>query len=130
MAIDYATVKHLHTTAATLSIAFFLTRGAWMLWAPAMLQVRWVRIAPHVVDTILLVAGLWLASQLPAGGPHAWLAAKVVALLAYIALGTVALKPSRPKPVRIAALAAAVATFGYIVSVALTKSPLGFLARL
>ena len=92
MTIDYATVKHLHTTAATLSIAFFLTRGAWMLWAPAMLQVRWVRIAPHVVDTILLVAGLWLASQLAPGGPHAWLAAKVVALLVYIALGVVALK--------------------------------------
>jgi uncharacterized membrane protein SirB2 len=130
MNLDYTTVKHLHTTAATLSIAFFLTRGAWMLWAPSMLQVRWVRIAPHAIDTILLVAGLWLAAQLPAGGPHAWLAAKVIALLVYIGLGIVALKPSRPKPVRVAALIAAVATFGYIVSVALTKSPLGFLARL
>jgi uncharacterized membrane protein SirB2 len=85
---------------------------------------------PHVIDTILLVAGLWLASQLAPGGPHAWLVMKVVALLAYIALGMFALRPSRPKPTRIAALVVAVATFGYIVSVTLTKSPLGFLARL
>ena len=130
MAIDYATVKHLHTTAAALSIAFFLTRGAWMLWAPAMLQARWVRIAPHVVDTILLVAGLWLASQLAPGGPHAWLAAKVVALLAYIVLGSFALKRGRTPGIRAAAFFAALATFGYIVSVALAKSPWGALARL
>jgi uncharacterized membrane protein SirB2 len=130
MPIDYTTVKHLHTTAATLSIALFVTRGAWMLWSPSMLQLRWVRVVPHVIDTVLLAAGIWLASQLAAGGPHAWLAAKLVALVVYIALGTVALKMSRPPSVRIAAFVAAVVTFGYIVSVAVTKSPLGLLARL
>ena len=130
MTPDYGLVKSLHAGSAALSIALFATRGAWMLWSPERLRERWVRIVPHAIDTVLLASALWLAWQLGAAGAHGWLAAKVVALLVYIALGTVALKRGRTRGVRIAAFVAAVATFGYIVSVALTKSPLGFLARL
>jgi len=54
----------------------------------------------------------------------------VIAVLVYIAAGTVALKRGRTRGVRIAALIVALTTFGYIVSVALTKSPLGFLSGL
>jgi uncharacterized membrane protein SirB2 len=89
-----------------------------------------VRIAPHVIDTVLLASALWLAWQLGTDGTRGWLWAKVIALGAYIALGTVALKRGRTRRVRVNAFAAALATFGYIVSVAVTKSPLGVLARL
>ncbi len=130
MAVDYDTVKSVHISAVALSIAFFVTRGVWRAFAPHMLAVRWVRVAPHAVDTVLLVSALWLAWRLPAGAPHAWLAAKVLGLVAYIALGSLALKYGRMPAVSIAAFVAAVATFGYIVSVALTKSPLGFFARI
>ena len=128
MSVDYGTVKSVHLTAAALSIAMFVARGGWLWYSPSMLQLRWVRVTPHVVDTVLLLSALWLAWQQAVGSAHGWLAAKVVALAVYIVLGTHALKRGRTRGIRIAAFVAALATFGYIITVALTKSPLGFLA--
>jgi uncharacterized membrane protein SirB2 len=128
--VDYAAIRLVHTGAAALSIALFALRGAWMLRSPQRLQERWVRIAPHLIDTVLLASALWLAWQLGADGTRGWLWAKVVALCAYIALGTIALKRGRTRGGRTVAFVAALATFGYIVSVAVTKSPLGAFARL
>ena len=84
---------------------------------------------PHGVDTVLLVSALLLAWQIGRGAAP-WLAAKVVALVVYIVLGTIALKRGRTPAIRAGAFVLALATFGYIVSVALTKSPWGALARL
>jgi uncharacterized membrane protein SirB2 len=125
MSLDYVTIKHVHVGAAALSFALFVLRGAWMLWSPEHLRRPWVRVLPHVIDTGLLASALWLAWQLGAAGTHGWLAAKVVGLLVYIALGTVALKRGPTRRIRVAAFIAAIATFGYIVMVAVTKSPLG-----
>jgi len=130
VAADYGIVKGIHVGAAALSLALFALRGAWMLASPERLAQRWARIVPHVVDTVLLASALWLAWQLGADGTRGWLAAKVVALVAYIALGIVALRKGKTRSVRLTAFVAALATFGYIVSVAVTKSPLGFLTRL
>jgi uncharacterized membrane protein SirB2 len=125
---DYADLKHVHMGAAALSIALFILRGTWMLWSPERLRARWVRIVPHVIDTALLVSALWLAWQLGAGGPRGWLIAKVVGLLVYIVLATIALKRGRTLRIRAVAFIGAIATFGYIVMVAVTKSPLGVFA--
>lgn len=121
----YFAIKHLHVTAVALSFALFLLRGLWMLGESAQLQRRWVRIVPHVVDTVLLGAGLWLAfmlRQLP--DVSDWLAAKLIALVVYIGLGTIALKRGRTRTQRTAAWLAALTVFGYIVAVALTKNPM------
>jgi uncharacterized membrane protein SirB2 len=86
---------------------------------------RWVRIVPHVVDTLLLASAVALAvllRQNPLVQP--WLAAKLIALGAYIGLGTVALKRGRTPRIRIVAWIAAQAVFVYIVCVALTRNPL------
>ena len=130
MAPDYAAIKLVHVGAAALSIAGFALRGAWMLRSPQRLRQRWVRIVPHVIDTVLLASALWLAWQLGAEGTRGWLWAKLIALLVYIGLGTIALKRGRTRGVRVAAFAGALATFAYIVTVAITKSPLGLLAQL
>ncbi len=128
MTISYVAIRQVHVGAAAISLALFLLRAGWMLASPGRLQARWVRIVPHCVDTILLGTALWLAWQLGIEGTRGWLAAKVVGVLVYIVAGTVALKRGRTLRVRIVALVAALATFGYIVSVALTKSALGFLS--
>ena len=128
MESSYLAVKHLHVAAVAVSLGLFVVRGGWALWSPERLGRAWVRIVPHVVDTLLLASALWLAVQL--GSLESWLLAKVAALLVYIGLGTLALKRSRTRRVRAVALAAALATFAYIVSAAVTKSPLGFLATL
>ena len=121
----YLAVKHLHITFAAVSGSFFLLRGMWMLLDSPMLQQRWVRVVPHVVDTLLLTSALVLvfwSAQYPF--VQTWLTAKVLALVAYIVLGTIALKRGKSKGVRSFALLAALATFAYIVAVAQTRQAL------
>lgn len=125
--MDYYALKHLHMGCAALSGSLFLLRGYWMLRAPLRLQSRWVRTLPHLVDTTLLGSAVALAvtsGQYPI--EQNWLSAKVLALLLYIVLGTVALKRGRTPAIRAAALAAALTVFAYIVAVAVTKHPLPF----
>ena len=121
-------VKAVHVGCVAASLAFFCVRGGFMLAAPERLRLRWVRIAPHVVDTGLLVSAIALAVMIGAPGTHGWLTAKVIGLIVYIGLGTVALKRGRTKRIRVVAFAGALAVYGYIISVAITKSPAGFLA--
>lgn len=125
MTEHYWLIKHIHQGTAALSLALFVVRGGWMLTNAAMLKQRWVRILPHVIDTVLLTSALllaWIVAQYPF--VHGWVTAKVIALIAYIFLGTVALKRGRTRETRLAAFIAALAVFGYIVAVALTKQPL------
>ena len=103
MPLSYAAVKHIHMGAAALSIALFILRGGWMLWSPHRLRQPWVRVVPHAIDTVLLAAALWLAWQLGAAAMSGWLVAKIVGLLVYIALGTIALKRGRTRRTRVAA---------------------------
>ncbi len=123
--MNYLALKHLHITFAALSGGFFLLRGLWMLLDSPLLQRRWVKVVPHVVDTLLLTSALVLvfwSGQYPF--VQAWLTAKVLALVAYIVLGTIALKRGRTRGVRTFALLAALAVFAYIVAVALTRNAL------
>lgn len=127
----YLTLKAVHIGCAILSISGFALRGILMLADSPLLATRFARVAPHAVDTLLLASALWLAAligQYPF--VEGWLTAKVLALITYIVLGTVALKRARGKTVRALAFALALATASYIVSVALTRDPLGFLAPL
>ena len=120
--MNYLAIKHLHITCAILSGSFFLLRGLWMLADSPLLQRRWVRVVPHVVDTLLLGSALVMvfwSGQYPF--VQSWLTAKLLALVAYIVLGTVALKRGKTKGVRAFAMFAALATFAYIVAVALTR---------
>ena len=126
--MDYYLLKHVHMSCAALSGSFFLVRGLWMLAASPLLQRRWVKTLPHLIDSLLLASAVALAivsHQYP--GPMPWLTAKLVALVLYIVLGTVALKRGRSLAVRATAYVAALATFGYIVTVAVTKNPFFFL---
>ncbi|CUI03151.1 SirB2 family protein [Massilia antarctica] len=120
--MEYLAVKHLHMSCAALSIGLFALRGVWMLRGSPQLAQRWVKIAPHLVDTVLLASALTMvvwSGQYPF--VQSWLGAKVVALVVYIVLGAVALKPGRPKQVRAIAFGAALLTVAYIVAVALTR---------
>ena len=125
----YAALKLIHVTTAFLSITGFTLRGVWMLRDSPLLQKKAVRIAPHVNDTLFLLSGIaliWLLALPVAGQP--WLLAKFVALLFYIGFGMVAMRFGKTRAVRAIAYFAALATFAYIVGVALSKSLLSWLA--
>ena len=121
----YQTIKYLHMSCATISVSFFILRFIWMLRGSNMLQQRWVRIVPHVVDTILLASALTMvvwSGQIPF--QQAWLGAKVLALLAYIILGSIALKRGKTVQGRALSFVAALVVFAYIVAVALSRQVL------
>ncbi len=123
--MSYAALKAIHVGSVIASYALFLLRGAWMLQNSPLLRQRWVRILPHVVDTVLLTSAVLLAltiRQYPFVAP--WVTAKVLGLVLYIVLGTIALKRGRTRGMRVTAWIAAQLVFFYIVSVAITKTPL------
>lgn len=86
-------LKYLYVAAVAASFFLFFLRGIWMMQASGRLSARWVRVAPHVVDTVLLASATALA-VLTAQYPfvQSWLTAKIVALLVYIVLGNIALR--------------------------------------
>ncbi len=123
----YSLIKNLHLATIALTLALFVLRGAWMMADSPRLQARWVRIVPHVNDTLLLTSGIALAvlvQQYPL--VHGWLTAKFFALIAYILLGTIALKRGKTKAQRVAAWIAALLVFGYMVAVAMAHDPFPF----
>lgn len=128
VAMTYLILKAVHVLAAVTTISGFLLRGYWMLTESDKLQRRVTRIVPHVVDTIFLLSGvamIWLLHVDPFRQP--WLVAKFTGLIAYVLLGTIAIKRGGTRQIRALALVGAVSVFAYIVGVAITKSPLSWL---
>ena len=123
--MDYLLLKLTHVTCVVLSYAGFVLRGVWMIRDSRMLERRWVRVLPHVVDTVLLASAIALAvmvRQYPLAEP--WLTAKVAGLALYIVVGMIALRYGTTRRIRIGAWIAAQAVFLYIVAVALTRNVL------
>ena len=122
MAEHYFLIKHIHQGSALLSLSLFVLRGIWMMGWPHLLQARLVKIVPHIIDSVLLASALilaWVLQQYPF--VHGWVTAKVIALLVYIVLGSIALKRGRTLQVRIVAMIGALLTFAYILAVAFSK---------
>ena len=122
-------LKYVHVTCVILSGSGFLVRGVWMMRESPWLQKKWVRVAPHIIDTILLGSAILLSIQIQQYPlVHHWLTAKVLALLAYIIIGTIGLKYGSTKKIRVSAWLVAIAIFVYIALVALTRQVLPFVA--
>lgn len=124
--MNYFAFKHIHVTSAVLSILFFVIRAYWSVSGSALLHTRVVRILPHVIDTILLVFGVILAAMI--GPSQPWILAKIVALVLYIGVGTIAIKRGKTPRSRAIAAVIAVAIFMYIVGVAINHNPMSWLA--
>lgn len=129
--VDHPAALLTHLAAVTLSVCLFGLRCALMLAESRWLQHRLLRVLPHVVDTALLASGVWLmllTRQYPFAS--AWLTLKLLAVVAYIVLGSIALRRGRTRRVRAIASIAALLTVGWIVLVAVARNPLGPFADL
>ena len=120
----YDPIKTIHIGAVILSFSLFFTRGLWMIAESPRLNHRWVRIVPHVIDTILLISAIAL-SVLIAQYPfvQGWLTAKVVLLVIYIGLGMIALRRGKTKSIRVGTWVAALLVFVAMVLIAIHKTP-------
>lgn len=127
----YLAVKYVHVISVVLSLTGFFLRGILMMRDSPLLAARWIRVVPHINDTVLLLAALSLAAM-SGQNPFVvgWVTAKVLGVIAYIILGALALRDAGTRRMRIACWLASLAVFGWIVSVALTRQPLGFLAAM
>ena len=127
----YALIKYVHLFSVTFSLAGFFLRGLMLMRGSPLMKARWIKVLPHINDTILLAAALSLAvmsDQYPF--VSGWVTAKVLGVIAYIILGSLALRTGSSPRTRLVCWLAAMAVFGWIVSVALTRQPAGFLAAL
>ena len=84
----------LHFALAVLSVSGFVLRMSWKLTANDLLQAKPTKILPHIIDTLLLITGVIMALDLAGGFGNSWLIAKLVALVAYIGFGVMALRGS------------------------------------
>jgi uncharacterized membrane protein SirB2 len=124
----YLQIKAAHIGLVLASGALFAVRGALVLAGRGWAMAKPWRMTSYGIDTALLMAGvmLWAGLSLnPASSP--WLGAKLTLLVLYIVLGSLALKRARSPTARAASYGAALAVYGFMVSVALAHQPLGFL---
>lgn len=126
----YPQIRFVHILCVVLSGSLFSVRGLMMLMRSRHTNHIVLRRLSQVIDTLLLVAALFLTSilhQYPF--VQGWLTVKVVMLVVYIVLGIFALHSGRTRGARIACLIAALLVYGFIVSVALAHQPLGIFSR-
>ena len=118
--MTYTTLKLIHISSVFISALLFFVRGCAMcVDAPLPRAMRWL---PHVVDTVLLASAINLAVWAQFNPLHQpWLAAKLVCLIGYIVLGSIALKRGKSKPVRIGAWLCALAVLAFMVKLAVSK---------
>lgn len=112
------TLRQIHITCALATGMLFTIRGIWMITGSPKLKTPVMRVAPHIIDTVLLATAL---AMLAASGlnplQHPWLLAKIIALVFYIGFGLAAFRFGRTRGEKIAA---------WLVALALLLSIYGF----
>jgi uncharacterized membrane protein SirB2 len=119
--------KHLHMTIAAVSVALFTLRFIWLLLGSDQLNKKWVKIAPHIIDTLLLLLGVMMAVKLVINPfEQLWLAEKILAIIAYIFTGYYTLKLARNNMFKVIGYLGALGWFMLIVRIAMTKQTVLF----
>jgi len=122
-------LKIVHVTTVVISGSGLLLRGIAVQAGWPVMKQTWVRVLPHIVDTILLLSAIGLCVQLSLYPlQQGWLTAKIVALLVYIVLGTFAIKRGKTLGQKRLFLLLAMLCFFYIVGVAMHHDSLSFFA--
>lgn len=120
-------MKHLHMTIALISVALFTLRFFWTLAGSAQLDKKWIKITPHVVDTLLLALGAVMMMKLALNPfEQLWLGEKLIAVVAYIFTGYYTLKLARNKTMQIIGYLGAMGWVLLIVRLAMSKESLFF----
>ena len=115
-------------TLAVLSVTLFTLRFIWLLANSNKLQAKWVKITPHIVDTLLLGIGIVLAVKYAINPlEQLWLGEKILAVIAYIFTGYYTLKLARNNVMRVIGYLGAIGWIMLIVRLAITREPLFFL---
>jgi uncharacterized membrane protein SirB2 len=124
----YGLLKAAHIGLIGASGLLFAVRGAAVLAGQRWAMSKPWRMLSYAIDTLLLTAGvtLWTVLSLdPVSSP--WLGTKLMLLVLYIVLGSLALKRAPTATARQASYAAALAVYLFMASVAVAHHPWGAL---
>ena len=116
-------IRPVHEILAGLALLIFVWRGLRMWRNQPVRKIVWRRVIPDSIDTLLLLSGITMLVML-GWNPldHAWLLAKLMAVLGYITLGFIALHSGHSRPTQRFSFVAALIIFGYVVALAHTKA--------
>lgn len=120
----YVVFKHLHVLFVLISVTLFLFRFVLRLLDSPALQKKWLKVIPHINDTLLLASAIGIMLTLgmyPIQVP--WLTDKVIGVIAYIGFGVLALK-GKSAGVRWLGFVGACGWIAFLLHVALSKTPL------
>jgi uncharacterized membrane protein SirB2 len=123
----YSHLKTAHISLVVMSGVLFASRGSLVLAGRGWVMARPWRLLSYGIDSLLLAAGvtLWAVLSLnPVASP--WLGVKLILLVLYIVLGSLALKRAPTPALQRASYAGALGVYLFMVSVALAHHPLGF----
>lgn len=121
----YLSIKMLHISCAVISISGFIFRSMLVINASTYAQNRWIKVSPHIIDTVLLGSAVYLAinsQQYPIA--NTWLTAKIIGLLLYIGFGMIVMRFGTSLRQQLFGFVMALLSFSYIASVALTRNPI------
>jgi uncharacterized membrane protein SirB2 len=122
----YHEIKWVHVAAVLASGGLFALRGMAMFAGARWHMAAPLRILSYTIDTMLLTAALMLATMLHQYPfVDSWLTVKVTLLVVYVVLGSFALKRGSTRVVRGLNFVAALAVYGFIISVARAHDPRG-----
>ena len=82
-----------HLIAVALTISFFIVRYGWRYSNNPLIDARWVRIAPHCIDTVLFLSGaglMWKTGYLPFTDKGVRLTERRFGVIIYIVLSFIA----------------------------------------
>ncbi len=130
MADIYLPLKHTHLLLVALSLGLFIIRGTALQMNAGWLNKKIVKIAPHVIDSFLLLTGVMLTlaiAQYPVFD-H-WLTVKMLLLVGYIVMGIKMMRSSQVMLQR-SYFAGAIACVLLLITVATTHHPLGLFSLL
>ncbi|MBM3072891.1 SirB family protein [Enterobacter sp. RHBSTW-00994] len=118
-----------HLASVALTISFFILRYWWRYSNNPLLETRWVRVAPHCIDTLLFLSGvglMWKTGYLPFTDKGTWLTEKLFGVIIYIVLGFIALGRRRPRSQQVGFIAflLGLVVLYIIIKLATTRIPL------
>ena len=118
----YLLIRQLHILTAALSVTLFTIRFLLLVRSPTWQPNRWLKVLPHVNDSLLLILAILLCiiiQQAPLLTP--WLTEKVAAVILYILAGMFALKWSKTRLSKIIWFIIAIFMFAYAANIAINK---------
>ncbi len=124
-------LKYLHIVSVAASFGLFFLRGLWVMQSYPDSQEKWVRVLPHVVDSVLVLSALSMLVMSPVKGwPGDWLTVKLALVVVYVVLALFLFRSTRGLAARFLAWLLGLLVLLFIATVAVLHNPLGILSVL